>query len=215
LRCGQLARAAAAILAFGACTLQGDNREPPEPEETGVRLLDLDFERMIFQDRVDPWEASRFFPDGKVMREPPEGTVPRDRVLGDPAWTSGVVGGAYVSRVPAPLSIEVLRRGQAQFEAFCAPCHGILGDGESQVAANMELRPPPSLIAPPIHGYPVGRIYQAIDQGFGLMRPYAADLSIPDRWAVVGYVQALQRARGVPVGALPPPLRARARMELP
>jgi mono/diheme cytochrome c family protein len=149
------------------------------------------------------------------MQEAPEGTVARDRVLGEPERTLGVVGGAFVSRIPAPLSIEVLRRGQTQFETFCAPCHGILGDGESQVARNMELRPPPSLVAPPVKDYPVGRIYRAMDQGYGLMRSYAADLSIADRWAVVAYVQALQRARGVPVGALPPPLRARARMELP
>jgi hypothetical protein len=90
------------------------------------------------------------------------------------------------------------------------------GDGVSQVAANMTLRKPPDLTAPPVTGFAPGRIYDVILEGYGLMRSYQEDLpSAEERWAVVAYLRALQRSRGVPLDSLPLDLRERARRELP
>lgn len=215
-RGGRLIRLLAAGVALAACTLHdavGTGQEGAEGEEPD--LLQFDLERMIYQERYDLWEASPYFPDGKVMRQPPDGTVARDDVVGDPGLTEGMVGGVYVERIPIPLTAETMRHGRGSFETYCAPCHGVLGDGMSQVATNMELRRPPSLIAAPVSDFPVGRIYQAIHLGYGLMRSYSSDLTLEERWAVVAYVRALQRSRAVALDTLPAPVRDRALKELP
>jgi hypothetical protein len=46
------------------------------------------------------------------------------------------------------------------------------------------------------------------------MRPYAEDLTIEERWAVVAYVRALQARRRIALDELPPSLRERAEREL-
>lgn len=215
-RGGLLGRALAAAIALAACTLHdavGTGTEGGAGEEPD--LLQLDLERMIYQHRYDLWEATPLFADGKVMRYPPEGTVARDEVIGDPGLTEGVAGGAYVERIPIPLTAEVMRAGRARFETYCAPCHGVLGDGASQVATKMELRRPPSLTGAPVRDFPVGRIYQAIHLGYGLMRSYSSDLTLEERWAVTAYVRALQRSRAASLAALPAPVRERALKELP
>ena len=172
----------------------------------------LDFERMIDQHRYDTYEPAEHFADNSIMRRPPYGTVPRERPLLPPLVERGItLEGAPVETIPIPVTAEVLDWGKNRFEIFCAPCHGILGDSDTQVAENMTLRPPPSLQEPPVLGYPPGRVYRAIASGYGLMRSYAAELPVLDRWAVVAYVEALQLSQHASLEALPEPTRAEAR----
>ncbi|HEX7051828.1 MAG TPA: cytochrome c [Longimicrobiales bacterium] len=167
-------------------------------------------ERMLVQPRYVPYRESRFFPDGRVMQPPPGGTVPRGAVVDRPAVTDGRIDGRYLDRIPIPVTLPLLATGRAAFNRTCAACHGILGDGASAVARNMELRPPPSLHTPRIRAYPPGRIYATIREGYGLMPSYAAVLSTEERWAVVAYVRALQLSQYAPLAALPPDIRAAA-----
>jgi len=200
----------AAGLALPACNFEPDPPGRGRPGE-GPGILSIDLERMIRQARFSVWQESDFFEDGKVMRRPPEGTVPFDAIVGDPALTVGIAGGVYVTRIPVPVTAELLRAGRDRFEVLCAACHGIAGDGIAQVAANMTLRKPPDLTIPPATEFPPGRVHQVILEGYGLMRSYQEDLpGAAERWAVVAYVQALQRSRGVPLASLPPALRERA-----
>ncbi|MDI1480959.1 cytochrome c [Polyangium sp. y55x31] len=176
---------------------------------------EMDFERMVNQAHFEYYEEAPFFEDRRAMREPPEGTVPHDRLLGPPELMNGVVDGKFVEAIPVPLSRPMLNDGRKRFEVFCAPCHGVGGDGVSVVAHNMELRKPPSLVTAPVLDYPAGRIYQAISQGYGLMPTYGHDLGVEERWSVVAYVRALQlRNEGVAVGTLPEPVRVRMQEEL-
>ena len=95
----------------------------------------------------------------------------------------------------------------------CGTCHGPLGDGDSIVATQMSLRPPPSL-----HNYAnraPGYIFEVATHGFGMMASYAAELSVEERWAVVAYVRALQVSQNVPVTDLPPDLRRKLDQEAP
>ncbi len=154
-------------------------------------------QRMVHQPKVKPYQESPFFQDGRAMRLPPEGTVAREQELGPPGFATGrandMPGGEYLSRIPVPLTRVLLHRGQKRFEISCAPCHGRVGEGDSIVARNMALRPPPSL-----HLYrdrPPGFLFDIITQGYGLMGSYASEIPPADRWAVVGYVQALQRSQ--------------------
>ncbi len=163
------------------------------------------------QAKVKAYQPSAFYPDGLGMRDPPEGTVPYHGLL-EPAVETGLGDdGKPLAASPVPLDAALLARGKERFEVNCAVCHGLLGDGGSQVALNMSLRRPPSL-----HLYrdrPDGYIYRVITDGFGLMPSYAHQLSPQDRWAVVGYVRALQLSQHAPVDQLPPALRKRLEEE--
>ncbi len=179
-------------------------------------LPPIDLERMIQQDKFEVWDRSGFFPDGRAMRTPPEGTIPRGEPLGDPALTHGAVNGAYVTDVPLPITRDRIEAGRLRFETYCAPCHGLRGDGQSVVALNMDLRKPPAIAGAAARALPPGRIYQVVDEGYGLMRSYAEDLVTPEeRWSVVAYLEALQLSHGVPLASLPAPIRAEAERQLP
>jgi mono/diheme cytochrome c family protein len=161
--------------------------------------------RMLHQKRATPLDETSAFADGKVMQLPPEGAVPRGPV--EPAY---VRDGAYVERIPIPVTRALLERGRSRFENTCAACHGELGDGQSVVAEKMESRKPRSLQDDAVRAYPPGRTYEIVRDGYGLMPSYAAILQDPDdRWAVVGYVKALQLSQHAPVAGLPPDLQER------
>jgi len=83
------------------------------------------------------------------------------------------------------------------------------------VAVHMTLRKPPTLVGEAASALPVGRLYQVIREGYGLMRPYADDLSVAERWAVVAYVRALQASHQTVVETLPPRIQDELRRALP
>jgi mono/diheme cytochrome c family protein len=163
------------------------------------------------QQKYKAYQASEHHPDGLAMRHPPPNTVPHGAAR-DPVVATGLgPDGRAVAAVPVALDAKVLARGRQRFEIYCAACHGVLGDGESQVALNMSLRRPPSL-----HAYrdvPDGHIFRVITHGFGLMPPYAPELSVEDRWAVVAYVRALQLSQHARLDQLPADARTRLEEE--
>jgi mono/diheme cytochrome c family protein len=163
------------------------------------------------QQKYQAYQSSDFYADGVAMREPPAGTIPY-RSVADAAVTTGLdQDGKPLAFSPLPITAASLARGRARFGVYCAVCHGVLGDGESQVALNMSLRPPPSL-----HAYrevPDGYIFRVITHGFGLMPSYAQALPPEDRWAVVGYVRALQLSQYAGLDQLPPEARERLQKE--
>lgn len=172
---------------------------------------DLDLERMIDQPRYTSYEACDVCPGGTIMMLPPPGTVSRSAFLGPAAMMRGRTGDTWAPRIPIALDRDVLARGRDRFDIYCAACHGRTATGVSQVAENMTLRRPPSLLTEPYLTYPPGRIYGVITEGFGLMRSYASELPVADRWAVVAYVQALQLSQRVALGDLPAPTAEEAR----
>src|SRR3989442_14082055 len=142
------------------------------------------------QPKARAFAANPFFEDGRAMRQPPPGTVPRERIVQNPALTRGQVGDKDVTEIPVRLTRALLDLGHRKFDIYCATCHGLVGDGRSPVAANMALRLPPNL-----HdrvGMAVGHYHQVISHGFGLMPRDAAGLSVQGGWAVVGHLRAPQ-----------------------
>jgi hypothetical protein len=172
------------------------------------------------QPRAHAYKESVFFDDGLSMHAAPEGTVPRERITMNPTLTTGRAADetgamapngeripSYALTIPLPVTRKLLELGRKRFDITCATCHGPVGDGNSIVAQQMSLRPPPSL-----HRYndrPPGYIFEVITKGFGLMASYAAELTVEERWAVVSYVRALQISQSWPVDRAPPDVRAR------
>jgi mono/diheme cytochrome c family protein len=163
------------------------------------------------QPKYRAYRPSATAPDGLSMRDPPEGTVPYQQVLAPSVATGLGPDGRPLDRAPVPATAALLARGRSRFDIYCAACHGILGDGESQVAINMALRRPPSL-----HAYrdvADGHIYRVVTNGFGLMPSYASELSVDDRWAVVHYVRALQLSQRATLDQAPPDARKKLQGE--
>lgn len=171
--------------------------------------------RMQQQPRFDPFESSPFFSDGRTMRTPPVGTVPRERVVAPRERVSGLAGSAYVTNVPRPITRGLLAEGRARFDEVCANCHGVLGDGHSAVAENMQLRRPPSLHEQRLRDAPTGRLFQVITDGYGLMPAHAPYLTVDERWAIVAYVRALQLSQNANVAALPASMQRELASEAP
>jgi mono/diheme cytochrome c family protein len=163
------------------------------------------------QQKQKAYQTSRYWPDGLAMRSPPAGTVEHRAPLPMEVATGLGPDGKPVRLVPIPVDAKLLARGRSRFDVTCAACHGVLGDGESQVALNMSLRRPPSL-----HAYrdvADGYVFRVISVGFGLMPSYATSLPVEDRWAVVAYVRALQLSQFATLDEVPPDVRPRLEKE--
>lgn len=169
---------------------------------TGCSIPSEFLQRMESQAKYEYYETSEFWADGKAMRTPPEGTIPRERPVGNPGLTTGRVNGQLVTAIPLELNRQVVELGQKKFNIVCAQCHGRLGDGNSIVAENMALRLPPSLLQ--LANKPDGHFFAAITEGYGMMPSFAGELNIQERWAVVAYVRALQHARNTQAGGTQP-----------
>src|SRR5262249_53310141 len=170
------------------------------------------------QPKANRYRESKFYEDGLTMKAPPVGTVPRERITlnarltmgreaDGPIQTNGEPLPMYVTAVPIPVTHKLLEIGRKRYDITCGTCHGTLGDGDSIVARNMALRPPPSL-----HRYtqkPAGYIYEVATKGFGMMASYAAELTVEERWAVVAYIRALQLSQSTPATQLPGDVRGR------
>ena len=171
----------------------------------------LGFDRMRDQPRYNPYQRSDFFPDGKTMRPLPEGVVSQESAAATaPVTAVGTAGAQIVREIPIAMTHALIERARNRYEIFCQPCHDVNGASDSPVAKSMQLRQPPSLLEERIRALPVGTIYQAIADGYGLMPSYARQLSIDERWGVVAYVRALQLRDRVPLRDLPSRVRAEA-----
>jgi len=62
---------------------------------------------------------------------------------------------------------------------------------------------PPSFHQDRLRHMPDGQIFATISNGKSNMPPYAMQIPVHDRWAIVAYVRALQVAQPKPVEATP------------
>lgn len=143
------------------------------------------------QPRLKPFARSDFYADQRASRPLLPGTVARGQLRDDSPLFTGKDGGRFAEELPFPLTADVLRRGRERFEIFCAPCHGRTGRGDGMVVRR-GYRRPASFHTDRLRGEPVGYYFDAVSNGFGAMPAYAAQVPVRDRWAIAGYVKALQ-----------------------
>jgi mono/diheme cytochrome c family protein len=165
-------------------------------------------------------QAQYLFPDIRAARRPVAGTIQWGKLDNDPEMHRGIrsdyqeveLEGAeedltkYVNEFPdgVRLDAELLNRGKQRYEIYCSACHGYAGMGDGLVnaralALNLDARAlwtaAKSLHDPQVKNpekNPLGRIFDTITNGRNTMGPYAAQISVEDRWAIVAYVKALQ-----------------------
>jgi mono/diheme cytochrome c family protein len=101
-----------------------------------------------------------------------------------------------------------LREGQKLYNIYCAICHGDSGNGAGVVAQERYGYPTiVSLLLSRIAEQPDGEIYNTIVNGKNTMGAYGSKLRVEERWKVVMYVRALQRAASGTVEDVPQEFR--------
>lgn len=126
-----------------------------------------------------------------AMLLPVPGTVPRDYTPYRFAQADTTEAMRELTN-PLPRTAEVLGRGQRVFMTYCVVCHGPKGDGQGYIVPKFPM--PPVLFSDKVVNWPDGRIFHVISRGQNLMPSYASQILPEDRWAVIYYVRALQRA---------------------
>jgi mono/diheme cytochrome c family protein len=185
-----------ALSALAACRGQTSRDEPI----VGIR-------NMYDQVKYDIQEESKFFPDRRTMRPIVDGVVSHDQET-DPAIAQGRLddGSGYVLEIPEAVVARhggreaMLKRGQARYGIYCAPCHDGTGSGEGMVkkraiASGAAAFVPPTFHQDRIRHIPDGQLFATITNGKSNMPPYAMQIPVDDRWAIVGYVRVLQMAQ--------------------
>jgi mono/diheme cytochrome c family protein len=142
------------------------------------------------QPRLNTQKPSSFFKDGHGMQRPVAGTVARGHL----PTATGTQDEAASLVNPLPRTPEVFAKGRQAYKYRCEVCHGAVGNGIGSLTAAYGAKPA-NLQAQQFRDYPDGKLYWAIVNGKNAMPPHAADLDDAQRWAVVHYVRALQRAQ--------------------
>ena len=161
-------------------------------------------QEMADQPRYDPLQESEFYSDQLSARPLPEGVVSRDFMEKQEFLDTGTVGGQPADRLPYPITMDLLRRGQDRYNIYCTPCHDYVGTGNGMAVQRGFRSKPPNFHAEELRSAPTGRFFDAITNGFGAMPSYANQLAAPDRWAVIAYVRALQLSQSASTEDVPP-----------
>ena len=195
------------------------------------------------QDRFEAQSGNAAFADGRSMRPPIQGTMPFQAAPLDEALHRGsstvlmMPEGALttapepqepaelvyeehpVHSFPMPVTEAMLEQGQERYEIFCAPCHGLSGYGDGMIdkrAAELQEATwtiPSNLHDKPLREKPVGYLYQVVSNGVRSMPAYGPQIPVEDRWAIVAYLQALQRSQNGTVDDVPVEQRDQIRAE--
>jgi len=164
-------------------------------------------QKMSYQPKYDPLEPSDFFADGMSARPRLAGTVARGELVSNPFLETGKIGGADGDGFPFPVTKAVLDRGEERFNIFCSECHGRLGDGNGMIPSR-GFRRPPSYHSEILRTAKTGHFFDVMTNGFGVMPPYASQVPVADRWAIVAYIRALQISQSATIHDVPPEQRS-------
>jgi hypothetical protein len=162
------------------------------------------FPDMNRQLKLRPQKPDDFFPDGVSSQLPPPGTVARSQPIqtvdgavysfeNSPVNTGKISGTTnFVETNPLVVNAQLLERGRERFNIYCAPCHSQLGDGNGITKKIGDMPAVADLHDERIVKMPDGEIFNTITHGTTTMGAYGPIVPVPDRWAIVAYVRALQ-----------------------
>ncbi len=146
---------------------------------------------MTQQRKLRTYSPTSIWSAGTSARPLPAGVV-----------AQGDVERAEIAKHPPPVDAALLVRGQQRFGIFCAPCHGLAGDGDGVIVAH-GFPSPPSYFEDRLVAAPAQHFYDVITNGYGVMFSYADRVDPHDRWAIAAYIRALQLSRRAKVAEVP------------
>lgn len=127
---------------------------------------------------------------GNLQGKPPQGSVARGQLADE----------ARLAQRP-PLDAALLAKGEQRFEIYCAPCHGVSGQGNG-IVVSRGFPQPPSFTEARLLNASDDYFLKVIAQGYGQMYGYAARVTPVDRWAIVAHLRALQLGQHLPLSSL-------------
>ena len=188
------------VLLILAGSLSGCAVLQPGVDRTPIQI----FPDMDSQPKYKAQAESKFFGDKRANRRPPEGTIAQGKLREDDALYRGKQNGQEIVVMPVKINEALLRRGQERFNINCAPCHSRVGDGQGIVrlrGANALL--PANLTEPRLREKTDGYIFDVMTNGKNTMQALGQNIPTEDRWAIVSYVRALQRAQSATINDVP------------
>jgi mono/diheme cytochrome c family protein len=186
------------------------------------------FPDMDFQPKYKSDTAMDLFPDDRANRGEIPGTVARGFFQNDDTFYRGLDNGQWTTAFPKtypddgrPFNVDkdLLARGQERFNIYCTPCHGYDGRGQGMVpervkasggvwlARNLVEAPDAQGKGGVVIQMPNGQLFNTISNGYNTMMGYAAQIPVADRWAIVAYVRALERAQNASKDDVPADLQ--------
>ncbi|MDQ2180280.1 cytochrome c [Marinifilum sp. D714] len=139
----------------------------------------------------EPYSSNPNFTDGKSLRLPPEGTVPREMIPYDFEKTPENRTWAGINIVNmTEMSMEDVKRGKELFGIFCINCHGEKGDGKGFLYTSGKYPyAPKSLVTDILKTTPRGEFFHVITTGFGVMGAHGPQIKPDDRWKIIEYIK--------------------------
>jgi mono/diheme cytochrome c family protein len=117
--------------------------------------------------------------------------------LGVPLNATAAARDKPVDDFPFLMTREVLQRGHDRFMIFCVECHDPLGTGRGKIVER-GYTAPPTYHQERLRTVPVGHFFNVMTRGYGSMPSYAEQVPPRDRWAIAGYIRALQLSQHFP-----------------
>jgi mono/diheme cytochrome c family protein len=196
---------------FGIAGLRGHlSRKPPI-------LIIPDLNRQL---RLRPEQPNSFFANGSSSQVPPLGTISRSQPVqtlagavypyeDSPVNTGRIAGTTnFVETNPLPVTPALLKQGREQFDIYCAPCHGALGDGNGIMKKLGVMPAVANLHDKRIVEMTDGEIFNTVTHGKNLMAAYGPTVAVKDRWAIIAYLRALQLSELGSTNDLPSDIQA-------
>ncbi len=127
----------------------------------------------------------------EAARLPVEGTISKSYKSYPYTKEEGDKAGAELLN-PLSRTKEIFAKGQVSYNTYCIVCHGAKGEGDGTIVPKFPR--PPSLLSEKVRTWSDARIYHVLVKGQNLMPSYATQIPEEDRWAIIHYLRALQRA---------------------
>ena len=186
------------------------------------------FPDMVRQMKVRAQAPLNFFADGRGPRLPVAGTVPigyempkQEAVAttgvaavgsyshphasfsaGADYYNTGKMGDRWGTGIPLEVTRELMERGQQRFNITCVMCHGAAAAGNG-ITKQYGLATVVSLQDERLRKMSDGEIFNTITNGKNTMMAYGPNIIVPDRWAIIAYLRALQRSQNAAIADVP------------
>jgi mono/diheme cytochrome c family protein len=122
-------------------------------------------------------------------------------------YNTGKMGDHWGTGIPVPVTPELMERGQQRFSITCAMCHGAIAAGNG-ITKQYGLATVVTLQDERIRKMSDGEIFNTITNGKNTMMAYGPNIIVPDRWAIIAYLRAVQRSQNATTADVPEDRRA-------
>ena len=152
---------------------------------------------------MDDSPATEAQEEGNLL--PPAGSIHTRQHVYPFAKIKGRAAAGDTLQNPLPLTEENLLVGQRKYNTFCAPCHGLDGQGPmsktGSEATNRGVMPGNNLTDARLYNIAVnrpGELFHVMTMGAAIMGSYAGQIEPLERWAIVHYIRTLGTAQNPP-----------------